>query len=57
VDEPPEQIVEGEALAVTFGAVPTETVTLTVFEQPLAFVPVTEYVVVDVGLTVMLDVV
>ena len=44
-------------MAVTFGAVPTETVTLTVFEHPLAFVPVTEYVVVDVGLTVMLAVV
>ena len=48
---------EGDAVAVTFGAVPTETVTLTVFEHPLAFVPVTEYVVVEVGLTVMLAVV
>ena len=36
---------------------PTETVTDAVPEQPLAFVPVTEYVVVEVGLTVMLAVV
>jgi hypothetical protein len=57
VDDPPEQIVDGDAVAVTFGVAPTETVTLTVFEQPFAFVPVTEYVVVEVGLTVMLDVV
>ena len=42
VDEPPEQIVEGDAVAVTFGVEPTETVTETVFEHPLAFVPVTE---------------
>jgi hypothetical protein len=57
VDDPPEQIVEGDAVAVTFGVAPTVTVTLTIFEHPLEFVPVTEYVVVDVGLTVMLDVV
>ena len=37
----------------TFGEEPTETVTDTVFEQPLEFVPVTEYVAVEVGLTVM----
>ena len=37
-----EQIVAGDAVAVTFGVVPTEIVTLTVFEQPLEFVPVTE---------------
>ena len=55
--DPPEQIVEGDAVAVTFGVDPTETVTETVFEQPLEFVPVTEYVVVEVGLTVMLAVV
>jgi hypothetical protein len=42
---------------VTFGVVPTETVTETVFEHPLELVPVTEYVVVEVGLTVMLAVV
>ena len=41
----------------TFGDEPTETVTLTVFEQPLEFVPVTEYVVVEDGLTVILAVV
>ena len=55
--EPPAQIVEGEAVAVTFGEVPTETVTEAVPEHPLEFVPVTEYVVVEVGLTVMLAVV
>ena len=55
--DPPEQIVEGDAVAATFGVEPTETVTETVFEQPLEFVPVTEYVVVEVGLTVMLAVV
>ena len=55
--DPPEQIVEGDAVAVTFGEELTETVTDTVFEQPLEFVPVTEYVVVEVGLTVMLAVV
>jgi len=42
VEDPPEQIVDGDALAVTLGTVPTETVTLTVFEQPLELVPVTE---------------
>ena len=57
MDDPPEQIVEGEAVAVTFGVEPTVTVTLTVFEHPLEVVPVTEYVVVEVGLTVMLAVV
>ena len=55
--EPPEQIVDGDAVAVTFGVDATETVTETVLEQPLEFVPVTEYVVVEVGLTVMLAVV
>ena len=42
VEEPPEQIVDGDAVAVTFGVEPTETVTEAVPEQPLAFVPVTE---------------
>jgi len=37
--------------------VPTETVTDVVREQPLEFVPVTEYVIVEVGLTEMLAVV
>ena len=55
--EPPAQIVDGDADAVTFGDDPTETVTDTVLEHPLEFVPVTEYVVVEVGLTVMLAVV
>ena len=55
--DPPAQIVLGEAVAVTFGEVLTDTVTDAVFEQPLEFVPVTEYVVVELGLTVMLAVV
>ena len=42
VDDPREQMVAGDAVAVTFGVIPTETVTLTVLEQPLEFVPVTE---------------
>jgi len=42
VDEPPAQIVDGDAEAVTLGKAPTETVTEIVFEQPLEFVPVTE---------------
>ena len=41
----------------TFRDDPTVTVTEAVPEHPLAFVPVTEYVVVEVGLTVMLAVV
>ncbi len=40
--DPPAQIVEGEAEAVTFGDEPTETVTETVLEHPLELVPVTE---------------
>ena len=36
-------------LAVTFGVLPTDTVTLAVLEQPLASVPVTVYVVFEVG--------
>ena len=42
VDELPEQIVAGDALAVTVIDDPTETVTEVVFEQPLELVPVTE---------------
>jgi len=57
VDEPPAQIVAGDAEAVTLGNEPTETVTEAVPEQPLELVPVTEYVVVELGLTVMLAVV
>ena len=41
----------------TLGKALTETVTDAVFEHPLEFVPVTEYVVVEPGLTVMLAVV
>ena len=50
-------MVAGDALAVTFGKGLTVTVRETVFEQPAELVPVTEYVVVEVGLTVMLAVV
>ena len=57
VDEPPAQIDEGDAVAETVIDEPTETVTDAVREQPLEFVPVTEYVVVEVGLTEMLAVV
>ena len=55
VDEPPVQIVDGEALAVTFGEGLTVTVTLAVTLHPVSVVPVTEYVVVVTGLTVILD--
>lgn len=40
--DPPGQIDAGDAVAVTFGEAPTETVTEAVPEHPLAFVPVTE---------------
>jgi hypothetical protein len=40
--DPPAQIDDGDAVALTFGAVPTETVTDAVPEQPLEFVPITE---------------
>ena len=55
--DPPAQMEAGDAVAVTVIDEPTETVTEAVPEQPLEFVPVTEYVVVDVGLTVILAVV
>jgi len=55
--DPPAQIVAGDAVAVTARAEPTETVTVPVPEHPPELVPVTEYVVVEVGLTVMLAVV
>jgi hypothetical protein len=55
--DPPVQIDAGDAVAATVIDEPTETVTDAVPEQPLAFVPVTEYVVVELGLTVMLAVV
>ena len=47
------QIADGEALAITFGNGLTVTVTLAVFEQPNELVPVTEYVVVTLGVTVI----
>ena len=53
----PLHTVDGEAVAVTFRPEPTDTVTEAVPEQPLEFVPVTEYVVVELGFTVMLAVV
>ena len=55
--DPPGHIDAGDAVAVTVIDEPTETVTEAVPEHPLAFVPVTEYVVVEVGLTVILAVV
>ena len=55
--DPPAQIVAGDAVAVTVIDGPTETVTDDVFEQPLELVPVTEYVVAEDGLTVILAVV
>ena len=54
---PPAQIDAGDALAVTVIDEPTVTVTDAVPEHPLELVPVTEYVVVEVGLTVILAVV
>jgi len=48
----PSQIVA--PVAVTTGPASTETLTLVVFEQPFTSVPVTLYVLVDVGLTDML---
>jgi hypothetical protein len=41
VEEPPAQIVDGEAEAVTFGNWLTVTVIEAVFEQPIELVPVT----------------
>ena len=48
---------EGDAVAVTLGEELTVTVIEAVFEHPIELVPVTEYVVVVVGLTVILAVV
>jgi len=56
VDEDPEHTVEGEAVAATLSPLPTDTVTDAVPVQP-PDVPVTEYVVVELGFTVMLAVV
>jgi hypothetical protein len=49
---PPTQIAEFVELAVTVGNGLTVTPTVAVFTQPLAFVPVTVYVVLVVGDTV-----
>ena len=51
---PPGQTDVGEAEAVTFNKVFTVIVTVAVLVQPWAVVPVTVYVVLAVGLTVML---
>ena len=48
----PEHIVDGDAEAVTVGVGLTVTVTVAVPVHPSAVVPVTEYVVVEVGETV-----
>lgn len=50
----PSQIVEGDATIETLGKAITTMVTCAVFEQPFTSVPVTVYVVVTLGLTVML---
>ena len=55
--EDPAQIVGEEGLIDTVNGGLTVTVRETVFEQPSEFVPVTEYAVVTVGLTVILAVV
>jgi len=55
--DPPAQIDVGDAVAVTIMDEPTTAVTEAVREQPLELVPVTEYIVVELGLTVMLEVV
>ena len=50
---PPGHIVDGEAIAVTFGVGLTVIIILAVPEHPSAVVPVTVYVVVPVGDTVL----
>jgi hypothetical protein len=55
--EDPEHTDDGDAVAVTSKPLPTDTVTDAVPEHPPELVPVTEYVVVEEGLTVMLAVV
>ena len=51
--EEPRQILEGDAVELTIGSGLTVTVTVAVPEQPNAVVPVTLYVVVIVGFTVL----
>jgi hypothetical protein len=50
----PGQMVSTDALTLMTGAAPTTMVILSIAEHPAAFVPVTLYVVVTDGLTVML---
>jgi hypothetical protein len=56
VVDPPAQIVAALALIVANGWFTTFTVTVSVSTQPFAFVPVTVYVVVTVGLATTLAV-
>ena len=57
VTEDPEQTDDADELTATDGAAFTTTVMLPTAEHPPVFVPVTLYVVVAPGLTVMLEVV
>jgi len=52
----PEHIDDGEAVTLIVGEEPTVTVTVAVFEHPTPLDPVTVYVVVALGVTVMLAV-
>ena len=53
----PEHMLEGDAVAAIVSDEPTETFTESLPEQPPELVPVTEYVVVEPGLTVIVAVV
>ena len=53
----PEHMLEGDAVAAMVSDEPTETVTESLPEHPPELVPVTEYVVVEPGLTVIVAVV
>ena len=55
VTEPPGQIAEAEALMLILGAALTVMILDAMAVHPFAPVPVTVYVVVDEGLTVILD--
>jgi hypothetical protein len=55
VAEAPAQITVGELVAVIVGLELTTTDSVLVLVQPAAFVPVTLYVLVTVGLTTTLD--
>ena len=54
VDVPPLHIIDGKAVAVTAGIGLTVTSTVAVPEHPEIVVPVTEYVVVELGVTLMM---